>query len=83
MPLGETCRRLDVPKSAAHRLLTTLCELGWTEQDPTATAGAAVPIDQGSHTAGTFGRVPHMLQLLRTVWGPTELSGAREFRCTP
>jgi len=83
MPLGETCRRLDVPKSAAYRLLTTLCELGWTEQDSTATAGAAVPIDQGSHTAGTFGRVPHMLQLLRTVWGLTELSGAREFRCTP
>lgn len=34
LPLGEICRRLDLPKSAAHRLLTTLCELGWAEQDP-------------------------------------------------
>jgi DNA-binding IclR family transcriptional regulator len=34
MPLGEISRRLDVPKSAAHRLLTTLCDLGWAEQDP-------------------------------------------------
>ena len=33
MPLGEISRRLDVPKSAAHRLLTTMCELGWAEQD--------------------------------------------------
>ncbi len=34
MSLGEISRRLDVPKSAAHRLLTTLCDLGWAEQDP-------------------------------------------------
>jgi DNA-binding IclR family transcriptional regulator len=34
MALGEISRRLDVPKSAAHRLLTTLCDLGWAEQDP-------------------------------------------------
>jgi IclR family transcriptional regulator, acetate operon repressor len=34
LPLGEISRRLDFPKSAAHRLLTTLCELGWAEQDP-------------------------------------------------
>lgn len=34
MSLGEISRRLDVPKSAAHRLLTTMCELGWAEQDP-------------------------------------------------
>ena len=33
LPLGEICRRLDLPKSAAHRLLTTLCEFGWAEQD--------------------------------------------------
>lgn len=33
LPLGEICQRLDLPKSAAHRLLTTLCELGWAEQD--------------------------------------------------
>jgi DNA-binding IclR family transcriptional regulator len=33
MSLGEISRRLDVPKSAAHRLLATLCELGWAEQD--------------------------------------------------
>ncbi|NDB68053.1 MAG: IclR family transcriptional regulator [Methylocystaceae bacterium] len=34
MSLGEISRRLDVPKSAAHRLLTTMCDLGWAEQDP-------------------------------------------------
>lgn len=34
MSLGEISRRLDVPKSAAHRLLTSLCVLGWAEQDP-------------------------------------------------
>lgn len=33
MALGEISRRLDVPKSAAHRLLTTLCDLGWAEQE--------------------------------------------------
>jgi IclR family transcriptional regulator, acetate operon repressor len=33
LPLGEICRRLDLPKSAAHRLVTTLCDLGWAEQD--------------------------------------------------
>jgi IclR family transcriptional regulator, acetate operon repressor len=35
LPLGEIARRLDLPKSAAHRLLSTFCELGWAEQDPT------------------------------------------------
>jgi IclR family transcriptional regulator, acetate operon repressor len=34
MPLGEISRRLDLPKSAAHRLLTSLCNLGWAEQEP-------------------------------------------------
>lgn len=34
MALGEISRRLDVPKSAAHRLLTTLTNMGWVEQDP-------------------------------------------------
>ncbi|CUX71135.1 MULTISPECIES: IclR family transcriptional regulator [Agrobacterium] len=34
MALGEISRRLDVPKSAAHRLLTSLCDLGWAEQVP-------------------------------------------------
>jgi DNA-binding IclR family transcriptional regulator len=33
-PLGEIAEALDLPKSGAHRLLTTLCELGWAEQDP-------------------------------------------------
>ncbi|HXP76997.1 MAG TPA: IclR family transcriptional regulator [Stellaceae bacterium] len=33
LPLGEISRRLDVPKSATHRLLNTLCDLGWAEQD--------------------------------------------------
>ena len=33
MSLGEISRRLDVPKSGAHRLVTTLCDLGWAEQD--------------------------------------------------
>ncbi|MBB4255703.1 DNA-binding IclR family transcriptional regulator [Rhizobium sp. BK008] len=32
--MGEISRRLDVPKSAAHRLLNSLCDLGWAEQDP-------------------------------------------------
>ncbi len=34
LPLGEIASRLDMPKSATHRLLTNLCELGWAEQDP-------------------------------------------------
>src|ERR1700712_3409217 len=33
MPLGEIAQRLDLPKSGAHRLLATLVELGWAEQD--------------------------------------------------
>lgn len=33
LPLGEISRRLDLPKSGAHRLMTTLCDLGWAEQD--------------------------------------------------
>lgn len=33
MPLGEISRRLDLPKSAAHRLLTSLISLGWAEQE--------------------------------------------------
>lgn len=34
LPLGEISRRLDLPKSAAHRLMSTFCDLGWAEQDP-------------------------------------------------
>jgi len=34
MPLGEISERLDLPKSGAHRLLATLVDLGWAEQDP-------------------------------------------------
>ena len=33
MPLGEIAERLDLPKSGAHRLLATLVDLGWAEQD--------------------------------------------------
>src|SRR5512142_43698 len=33
MPLGEIAERLSLPKSGAHRLLATLVELGWAEQD--------------------------------------------------
>jgi len=33
MPLGEIAERLDLPKSGAHRLLTTLVDLGWADQD--------------------------------------------------
>jgi IclR family acetate operon transcriptional repressor len=33
MPLGTIAERLDLPKSGAHRLLATLVELGWVEQD--------------------------------------------------
>jgi DNA-binding IclR family transcriptional regulator len=34
MPLGTISERLDLPKSGAHRLLATLVEHGWVEQDP-------------------------------------------------
>src|SRR5690242_18332126 len=33
MPLGEIAERLSLPKSGAHRLLTTLVEQGWAEQN--------------------------------------------------
>jgi|KBSSwiStaDraftv2_1062776.scaffolds.fasta_scaffold155193_2 DNA-binding IclR family transcriptional regulator len=33
MPLGEIADRLDLPKSGTHRLLATLVDLGWAEQD--------------------------------------------------
>ncbi|TIU06269.1 MAG: IclR family transcriptional regulator, partial [Mesorhizobium sp.] len=31
--LEDIAERLDLPKSAVHRLLTTLCLIGWIEQD--------------------------------------------------
>lgn len=31
--LGEIAEQLDLPKSGAHRLLATLVDLGWVEQD--------------------------------------------------
>jgi DNA-binding IclR family transcriptional regulator len=34
MPLGEIAERLELPKSGAHRLLTTLVEQGWVRKDP-------------------------------------------------
>lgn len=34
MPLGDIAEQLDLPKSGAHRLLATLVDLGWAEQDP-------------------------------------------------
>ncbi|WP_352942346.1 helix-turn-helix domain-containing protein [Mesorhizobium sp. M0809] len=33
MRLGEIAERLDLQKSAAHRMLTLLCNMGWAEQD--------------------------------------------------
>jgi len=33
MPLGEIAEKLSLPKSGAHRLLATLVDLGWAEQD--------------------------------------------------
>jgi IclR family acetate operon transcriptional repressor len=33
LPLGEIATRLALPKSGAHRLLATLVEQGWAEQD--------------------------------------------------
>lgn len=34
MRLGDIAERLDLQKSGVHRLLTTLCRIGWTEQVP-------------------------------------------------
>lgn len=34
LPLGEIAERLSLPKSGAHRLLATLVEEGWVQQDP-------------------------------------------------
>ncbi|SAL14069.1 IclR family transcriptional regulator [Caballeronia peredens] len=34
MPLGEIAERLSLPKSGAHRLLSTLVDLGWVAQEP-------------------------------------------------
>jgi DNA-binding IclR family transcriptional regulator len=34
MPLGEIAEKLGLPKSGAHRLLATLVDLGWAEQNP-------------------------------------------------
>lgn len=34
MPLGEIAEKLRLPKSGAHRLLATLVDLGWAEQNP-------------------------------------------------
>jgi DNA-binding IclR family transcriptional regulator len=33
LPLGEIAERLSLPKSGAHRLLATLIDFGWVEQD--------------------------------------------------
>jgi DNA-binding IclR family transcriptional regulator len=33
MPLSEISERLSLPKSGAHRMLATLVDLGWAEQD--------------------------------------------------
>lgn len=35
MRLSEIADRLDLQRSATHRILSTLCGLGWAEQDPT------------------------------------------------
>lgn len=34
MRLSEIADRLDLQRSGTHRVLTTLCALGWVEQDP-------------------------------------------------
>lgn len=33
MPLGDISEQLNLPKSGAHRLLATLVDLGWADQD--------------------------------------------------
>lgn len=35
MSLGDISEQLSLPKSGAHRLLTTLVDIGWAEQNPT------------------------------------------------
>ena len=34
LPLGEIAERLSLPKSGAHRLLSTLVDIGWAEKNP-------------------------------------------------
>ncbi|WP_250495278.1 IclR family transcriptional regulator [Caballeronia sp. GAWG1-1] len=34
LPLGEIAERLSLPKSGAHRLLSTLVDLGWVAKEP-------------------------------------------------
>jgi DNA-binding IclR family transcriptional regulator len=34
LPLGEIAERLSLPKSGAHRLLSTLVGIGWAEKNP-------------------------------------------------
>ncbi|MEI8703462.1 IclR family transcriptional regulator [Mesorhizobium sp. ISC15] len=34
MRLGEIAEKLDLQKSAVHRMLNVLCEMGWVEQEP-------------------------------------------------
>ena len=34
LPLGEIAERLSLPKSGAHRLLSTLVDIGWAERNP-------------------------------------------------
>ena len=34
MALGDIAEQLSLPKSGAHRLLTTLVDIGWAEQNP-------------------------------------------------
>lgn len=64
VPLGELARMLDLPKTTAHGIVRTLCDVGFAEQDP----------DSGHYSLGaglaTLGQHvdPHLMRSRATNW---------------